>query len=125
MRGRSTGAPGASHSDDAPPLSGTTGTPAEYDITYASEGTREDFEDYFKKAGRKESAQLRARIESLRNWGTVLPPGVLPLRGVAARTLGQFRLRTGHHRVFLDVDTARRRVVLLAVRRRNEATYDE
>ena len=38
--------------------------------------------------------------------------------------LAQYRLRVGDYRIFYDLDDERRKVILLAIRRRHEHTYD-
>lgn len=96
-----------------------------YAVGYATKRVADEFARYLSRVDRKEAERLR---EALIEIGAMpRPPGkkfkFLKPPIAVFQFVAQFRLRVGDHRVLYDVDDAVRRVVLLAIRRRNEGTY--
>jgi mRNA-degrading endonuclease RelE of RelBE toxin-antitoxin system len=97
-----------------------------YEVGFPSERAEAEFRKVLRKIPSKERQQIFDALERLaenpRSLGISFKfvKGALPIFGC----LAQYRLRVGHGRVFYDVDDARRKVILLAIRRRREHTYD-
>ena len=97
-----------------------------YDVGYASDRVRAEFDKYLARLDRPTAADIRTAMANLAR--TPRPPGkrfkfLKPPIAVFQFT-AQYRLRIGDHRILYDIDETARRVVLLSIRRRNERTYD-
>lgn len=97
-----------------------------YEVGFPSERAEAESRKVLRKVSSKERQQLFDALERLeenpRSLGKSFKfvKGALPIFGC----LAQYRLRVGHWRVFYDVDDDRGKVILLAIRRRREHTYD-
>ena len=97
-----------------------------YEVGFPSERAQAEFAKVLRKVPVKERQQILEALERLKEHPRFLGKsfkflkGAIPVFGY----LAQYRLRAGDYRVFYDVDDVRRMVVLLAIRRRHEHTYD-
>ena len=97
-----------------------------YEIGFPSERVERAFAKFLQRASPKERRQILEAIERLKESPRFLGKSFKFLKGPVPVLgyLAQYRLRVGAYRVFYDVDDARRRVIVLAIRRRDEHTYD-
>ncbi|OGX37789.1 MAG: hypothetical protein A3C53_00820 [Omnitrophica WOR_2 bacterium RIFCSPHIGHO2_02_FULL_68_15] len=99
---------------------------AAYEVGFPSERAEQAFANVLAKIAPKDRQRVLEALHALgahpRGFGKSFKflRGALPVFGHVA----QYRLRVGDWRIFYDVDDPRRKVVLLAIRRRNERTYD-
>lgn len=99
---------------------------AAYEIGFPSGRAEQAFEKVLAKVSPKDRQHILDALQRLgttpRGFGKSFKflRGTLPVFG----HLAQYRLRVGDWRIFYDVDDTRRKVILLAIRRRNEQTYD-
>ena len=96
-----------------------------YLVGYAAPRVEKEFARYLAREGRADARRIQDAIRGLADEPR--PPGkrfrILKPPVALFRFVAQYRLRIGDHRVLYDVDDARRRVVLLAIRLRGEGTY--
>ena len=98
----------------------------QYAVGFPSERAEREFVRFLQKVAPKERRQILEAVRRLEENPRFLGKsfkflkGSMPILGY----LAQYRLRAGAYRVFYDVDDVRRKVILLAIRRRDEHTYD-
>ncbi len=97
-----------------------------YEVGFPSQRAEEVFAKAIRKIPPKERLRISEGLDRLatsprsQSKSFKSLKGVIPIFGY----LAQYRLRVGDYRILYDVDDARRKVILLAIRRRNEQTYD-
>jgi len=97
-----------------------------YEVGFPGSSVEDRFKKYLEGQDAKTLTQIRAKVDALadnprppgKSFRVLHPP--VAIYGYAA----QYRLRIGEHRVLYDVDDRGKRVVLLAIRRRSEKTYN-
>lgn len=96
-----------------------------YEVGFGSAVVEKSFEKELSRLDRGALLRIKEAISSLgydpRPKGKKIKALRPPVRVFAF--LAQYRIRVGDHRILYDVDDERRRVVLLALRRRSEKTY--
>ena len=97
-----------------------------YEVGFPSERAEAEFTKVLKKVPPKECRQISEALDQLAERPRFLGKSFKFLKGaiLVFGYLAQYRLRVGDYRIFYDVDDARRKVILLAIRRRHEHTYD-
>lgn len=97
-----------------------------YEVGFPSERAEAEFAKVLRKVPPKERQQILEALERLAEHPRFLGRSFKFLKGAIALfgCLAQCRLRVGDRRIFYDVDDARRKVILLALRRRHEHTCD-
>lgn len=97
-----------------------------YEVGFPSRRAEEVFAKILRKVSAKERQHVFEALEQLaenpRFFGKSFKflKGAIPVSGYCA----QYRFRVGDYRIFYDVDDARHKVILLAIRRRHEHTYE-
>ena len=97
-----------------------------YEVGFPSERAEAEFAKALRKLSAKECRQVSEALSRLADDSRSLGKsfkflkGEIPIFGC----LAQYRLRVGNYRLFYDLDDARRKVILLAIRKRHEHTYD-
>ncbi|MCX5794176.1 MAG: type II toxin-antitoxin system RelE/ParE family toxin [Elusimicrobia bacterium] len=97
----------------------------DYSVGFASEAVEKHFLKELTKLPRTLASRIKEAIESLaadprpqgKKFKFPRPPVSI------AHMVATHRLRVGDYRILYDVDDEAKRVVLLAVRRRSESTY--
>jgi mRNA-degrading endonuclease RelE of RelBE toxin-antitoxin system len=97
-----------------------------YEVGFPSERAEKEFFKVLSKTTPRERERILEWFDKLA--GDPRPPGknFKFLKGelVVFQYLAQYRIREGDWRILYDVDDARKRVVLLALRRRGHRAYD-
>jgi len=97
-----------------------------YEVGFPSERVEAAFAKDLRKLSSKQRLQISKALEGLAESQRAQGKSFKSLRGsiVLFGCLAQYRLRAGDYRIFYDVDDARRKAILLAIRRRHEHTCD-
>jgi len=97
-----------------------------YAVGFPSERAEKDFFKILSKAPAKERERILEWFDKLAH--DPRPPGknFKFLKGelIVFQYLAQYRIREGDWRILYDIDDARKRVILLALRRRGHHAYD-
>lgn len=99
---------------------------SKYEVGFPSE--RAEKKEFFKilsKTSKKERDRILEWFDKLAEDPRPSGKSFKPLKGeiVIYQFLAQYRIREGNWRILYDIDESKKRVILLALRRRSEA-YD-
>lgn len=97
-----------------------------YEVGFPSQRAEEAFAKILRKSSLKERRHVFEALGRLAENPRFLGKSFKFLKGAISVSgyCAQYRLRVGDYRIFYDVDDARHKVVLLALRRRHEHTYE-
>lgn len=97
-----------------------------FEVGFPGDSVENRFNKYLDNLDAKTLQQIKVKVDALAD--VPRPPGksfrVLHPPVAVYGYVAQYRLRIGNHRILYDVDDANKRVVLLAIRRRSESTYE-
>jgi mRNA interferase RelE/StbE len=97
-----------------------------YAVVFASERVERAFEKELEKAPADYQSAIAAGIRSLSDNPRPAGKRYKKLKGRVAVShfIAQYRLRVGPYRILYDLDTSRKKVVLLKLVRRGDHAYD-
>jgi mRNA interferase RelE/StbE len=96
-----------------------------YAVVFADLRTERDFAKELKKLPRHDQQAIYDEIKELANNPHPHGTRIKPMLGFSLQGyVVTHRLRVGNYRIFYELNEETRRVVLLALRRRSERTYD-
>jgi mRNA-degrading endonuclease RelE of RelBE toxin-antitoxin system len=97
-----------------------------YEVGFPSPRAEKEFEKTLAKASKKERSRILAWFEKLAENPRPPSKSFKFLKGdvVVMQYLAHYRIREVNWRILYDIDDVKRRVVLLALRRRGPRTYD-
>lgn len=94
-----------------------------YSVVFPNDACKRRFERFFSKLAAKTKKKIEGKITKL----AVTPrpsgiPKIIPPVSIG-EYVAQHRIRIGDYRVLYDVDDKRKKVYILAIRKRGEKTY--
>lgn len=97
-----------------------------YEVGFPSERAEQAFAKFLRRIPPGDCRKILESLHRLEEHPRFLGKSFKFLKGAISifGYLAQYRLRVGDYRIFYDVDDAHRKVILLAIRRRDEQTYD-
>ena len=97
-----------------------------YEVGFPGERIEKEFEKNLKKIPSHYQLNIQEAIYSLADNPRPAGKKYKPLKGeiIVRHFLATCRLRVGPYRILYDVDDAKKKVILLALRKRQESTYD-
>jgi mRNA interferase RelE/StbE len=97
-----------------------------YEVVFPSERVERTFEKVLEKAPADYQTAIAAGIRSLSVNPRPEGKRYKKLKGRVAvsRFIAQYRLRVGPYRILYDIDTPRKKVILLQLVRRGDHAYD-
>lgn len=97
-----------------------------YAVVFPSERVEREFEKALEKAPADYQAAIAAGIRSLSDNPRPAGKRYKKLKGQVAvsQFIAQYRLRVGPYRILYDLDTPRKKVILLKLVRRGDHAYD-
>lgn len=97
-----------------------------YEVGFPSERTEKEFFKILSKASKKDRDRILEWFDKLADNPKPTGKSFKPLKGeiIVYQFLAQYRIREGDWRILYDIDESRKRVILLALRRRGHHAYD-
>ena len=97
-----------------------------YDVGFPSERAEKEFQRALSKASKKERERILEWFDKLREDPKPLGKSFKFLKGDVPvyQHLAHYRIREGDWRILYDIDDSRKRVILLALRRRGHHAYE-
>ena len=97
-----------------------------YGVGFPSERAEKEFFKILSRASKKERERIMEWFDQLAENPKPAGKSFKSLKGeiVIYQFLAQYRIREGNWRILCDIDESKKRVVLLALRRRGHHAYD-
>ncbi|MBI4000049.1 MAG: type II toxin-antitoxin system RelE/ParE family toxin [Candidatus Omnitrophica bacterium] len=97
-----------------------------YQVGFPSERAEKEFQKILSKASKKEQERILGWFDKLAENPKPQGKSFKSLKGelIVYQYLAQYRIREGDWRILYDIDEDKKRIVLLALRRRGHHAYD-
>ena len=97
-----------------------------YEVGFPSERAEKEFRKVLSKASKKEQERILEWFDNLASDPKPAGKSFKFLKGEVSvfQYLARYRIREGDWRILYDIDESRKRVILLALRRRGHHAYD-